>query len=229
MILAAPARRRADVFARPQHLPCVWSCRDRSLEKDWCFPVKLSKSGPDNSKTKCMVTTIAAGGIRSQPRRRGPVRRWRVGCRQTARTSKPRITPGVGWPAASSASAGACIQLAQYSGSRTCVPSSPAVKASFSGASRVVVRAQDPGSQLSSRKTHLRPHTTAGRSALARGGRGGGCPERSRRCALAGVARARDANVNDIGPFWQTLDRLGQPVRGLGQLWASLPFSAHLH
>jgi hypothetical protein len=31
-------------------LPCVWSYRDHSLEKDWRFPVKLSKSGPDKSK-----------------------------------------------------------------------------------------------------------------------------------------------------------------------------------
>ena len=31
-------------------LPCVWTYRDSSLEKDWRFPFKLSKSGPDKSK-----------------------------------------------------------------------------------------------------------------------------------------------------------------------------------
>ena len=31
-------------------LPCVWTCRDRSPEKDSRFPVKRSKSGPDKSK-----------------------------------------------------------------------------------------------------------------------------------------------------------------------------------
>jgi hypothetical protein len=31
---------------------CVWSYRGRSLEKDWRFPFKLSKNGPDKSKTQ---------------------------------------------------------------------------------------------------------------------------------------------------------------------------------
>ena len=31
-------------------IPCAWTYRDRSLEKDWRFPVELSKSGPDKSK-----------------------------------------------------------------------------------------------------------------------------------------------------------------------------------
>ena len=34
----------------PSYLPCVWTYRDRPLEKDQCFPAKLSKSGPNPSK-----------------------------------------------------------------------------------------------------------------------------------------------------------------------------------
>jgi hypothetical protein len=42
-------RLRGDL-AEVARLPCVWTYRDRSLEKDWCFPFKLPKSGPDKSK-----------------------------------------------------------------------------------------------------------------------------------------------------------------------------------
>ena len=46
----------------PQRLPCVWTYRDRSLEKDSHFPVKLSKWGPDKSKR-----IVDAGAVLTLP------------------------------------------------------------------------------------------------------------------------------------------------------------------
>jgi hypothetical protein len=45
---------------RPAGLPYVWTYRDHSLEKDWRFPFKLSRSGPEKSKR-----IIAMDGIES--------------------------------------------------------------------------------------------------------------------------------------------------------------------
>jgi hypothetical protein len=43
-------------------VPRVWTYRDRSLEKDWRFSVKLSKSGPDKSKRMVGGAVGADGG-----------------------------------------------------------------------------------------------------------------------------------------------------------------------
>ena len=40
----------ARFLALVDEVPCVWTYRDRSLEKDWRFPFKLSNIGPDKSK-----------------------------------------------------------------------------------------------------------------------------------------------------------------------------------
>jgi hypothetical protein len=45
---AAGALLQLDVAVVAPDLPCVWTYRGRSLEKDWRFPAKLSTRGPLN-------------------------------------------------------------------------------------------------------------------------------------------------------------------------------------
>ena len=55
--------------------PCVRAYRDRSIEKDPRFPVKLSKSGPDTSE--CIVTYSVHLFLEAASRQCGRNPRWR--------------------------------------------------------------------------------------------------------------------------------------------------------
>jgi hypothetical protein len=58
-------------------LRCVWTYRDRSLEKYWHLSVKRSKSGPDKSKRNCTLPGSARRAPAATPaatRRGAPAR-----------------------------------------------------------------------------------------------------------------------------------------------------------
>ena len=81
-------------------VPRVWTYRDRSLEKDWRFSVKLSKSGPDKSKRMVGGAVGADGGAARQAEHPGEQRRDRrrlravwVGRGRWYTTSLPSLSP----------------------------------------------------------------------------------------------------------------------------------------